>query len=326
MPEEISKKGRSRRRVLKAGGAVIAAGALGAGGFVLHDRWLRGRDPLRSIPDHRVKLPASAPRMVIARGPSAARNVNAAIDRLGGIRAFVTPKDVVVIKPNIGWNRVAGQAANTHPEVVVALVRACKAARARRVIVSDCPTSRARVAFLRSGILRAALEAGAEVLAPEDSRYHTVRISERLGTWDVLEPFVEATKVINVPVAKHHRLTGVTAGMKNWIGITGKLRLTFHKDLDRAIAELSALMRPTLTVTDASRVLMRNGPEGGSFADVKQLNTIAAGVDPVAMDAWAFGLIGASKQALPGYLGLGERMGLGQTDYKALQPVEILTG
>ncbi len=44
------------------------------------------------------------------------------------------------------------------------------------------------------------------------------------------------------------------------------------------------------------------------------------------MDAWAFGLIGASKQELPGYMGLGERMGLGQADYKALQPVEILTG
>ena len=85
-------------------------------------------------------------------------------------------------------------------------------------------------------------------------------------------------------------------------------------------------MRPTLTVTDASRVLMRNGPEGGSFADVKQLNTVAVGVDPIAMDAWAWSLVGAPRQELPGYLGLGQTMGLGQVDYKALQPVEILTG
>jgi len=180
--DPTSKKGHSRRRVLQVGGAVVASGALAAGGFVLHDRWLRERDPLRVIPDHRVRLPAAAPRMVIARGTDVTRNVRGAVDRMGGIGSFVTPDDVVVIKPNIGWNRAPGQAANTHPEVVVELVRACRAAKARRVIVSDCPTSRSRVAFLRSGILRAALEAGAEVLAPEDSRYHTVRISERLGT------------------------------------------------------------------------------------------------------------------------------------------------
>jgi hypothetical protein len=47
-----------------------------------------------------------------------------------------------------------------------------------------------------------------------------VEISKRLGTWDVLEPFVVATKIINVPVAKHHELTGVTGGFKNWIGST----------------------------------------------------------------------------------------------------------
>jgi hypothetical protein len=80
---------------------------------------------------------------------------------------------------------------------------------------------------------------------------------------------VDADKVINAPVVKHHNLAKLTGAMKNWIGITGKLRMGFHGDIQRSIAELAALMRPTLTVVDATRVLMRNGPQGGNLADVE---------------------------------------------------------
>jgi uncharacterized protein (DUF362 family) len=260
--------------------------------------------------------------MVIARGDDPARSVRAAVERLGGMSRFVTPADDVVVKPNVGWDRTPDQGANTHPDVVAEVVRLCRAARAARVIVSDCPVRRSRSAFERSGILAAARSAGAEVIAPEDSRYLTVEISKRLGTWDVLEPFVVATKLINVPVAKHHDLTGVTCGLKNWIGITGKLRVMFHDDIQRSIAELAALMRPTLTIVDASRVLMRHGPVGGSLDDVKPVRTIAAGVDPVALDAWACTLFGSS--VLPGNLSLAEAMGLGKIDFASLAPVEIV--
>ncbi len=319
------KRGLTRRRVLVGAGGVAGLGVLGAGALFVTDRAQRfGRDAERVIPDHAVALPASAPRMVIARGVDPASNVRAAVERLGGMTRLVTPADVVVIKPNIGWDRTPEQGANTHPEVVAEVVRLCRAARARRVIVSDCPVRKSRDAFERSGIMAAAAAAGAEVIVPEDSRYHTVEISRRLGTWDVLEPFVIATKVINVPVAKHHPQTGVTCGLKNWIGITGKLRIMFHDDLQRSIAELAALMRPTLTIVDASRVLMEHGPTGGSVDDVKPMRTVAAGFDPVALDAWAYDLLG--KGPRPANLEIAARMGLGRIDFAALSPIEIVTG
>jgi uncharacterized protein (DUF362 family) len=317
------RRGVTRRRVLIGASGLVGAGALGAGSFLL-ERYLQrfARSAEMAIPDHRVALPTTSPRMVIARGPDPGRNARAAVERLGGMERFVGPSDIVLIKPNIGWDRTAEQGANTHPLVVAELVRMCADARCRRVIVSDCPVRRSRLAFERSGILAAAREAGAEVLAPEDSRYVKVEISKRLGTWDVLEPFVIATKIINVPVAKHHDLTGVTAGLKNWIGITGKMRIELHKDLQRSIAELAALMRPTLTVVDASRVLMQHGPQGGSLADVKPVRTLAAGVDPVALDAWACSLFGPAS--LPANLRLAAEMGLGSLDYAALAPVEVV--
>jgi uncharacterized protein (DUF362 family) len=192
------------------------------------------------------------------------------------------------------------------------------------VIVCDCPVKNARGAFERSGILAAATAAGAEVIMPEDSRYRTVRVSARLGAWDVLDPFVFATKIINVPVAKHHPLTGVTCGLKNWFGVTAVQRMMLHQDVQRAIAELAALMRPTLTIVDASRVLQENGPAGGNLTDVKPVRTIAAGIDPVAVDAWALQLF--PSQAPPASLGYAAALGLGRVDYAALSPEDITVG
>jgi uncharacterized protein (DUF362 family) len=314
----------TRRRALGALGGIVGAGVLGAGGVLAYDRYRRfGRSGERTIPDHRIDLPATLPRMVIARGASPAHNVRAVVERLGGMAQFVGPDDVVVIKPNIGWDRTAEQGANTHPEVVAEVVRLCRAARAGRVIVSDCPVRKSRSAFERSGILAAASAAGAEVIIPEDSRHVAIEVSQRIGTWDVLEPFVIATKVINVPVAKYHELTGVTCGLKNWMGITNRLRIAFHDDLQHSIAELAALMRPTLTVVDATRVLTGGSTAGGSVDDVKPMHTVAAGVDPVALDAWAFSLLGAT---LPDNVRIAAQMGLGRIDFAALAPIEIMAG
>ena len=52
------------------------------------------------------------------------------------------------------------------------------------------------------------------MVLPEESRYHTVELSERLGAWSVLEPFVEATKIINVPVLKNTG-NGISMATKN---------------------------------------------------------------------------------------------------------------
>jgi uncharacterized protein (DUF362 family) len=317
----------TRRVVLKGAGALVAAGALGAAGYLVWDRRQRfGRDAVRTIRDHRVAPLATSPRMVIVRGGTPAENARAALARLGGMEQFVTPDDVVVIKPNMGFNSSPAQGANTHPDVVTEVIKACQKAKAKRVIVTDCPLSESRRAFEVSGILRAASDAGAEVVLPEESHYYTVRLSERLGVWNVLAPFVEATKIINVPIGKHHSMTGVTGGMKNWLGITTERRMMFHSDINRAIAELAALMLPTLTIMDASRVLMRNGPQGGNLADVKALGALAAGIDPVALDAWACGLLDTPQAKLPGFLALGEQLGLGQVDYRALAPIEMTAG
>src|SRR5512138_3048556 len=118
----------------------------------------------------------------------------------------------------------------------------------------------------------------------------------------VFEPLLQATRVINVPIAKHHGLSRATLGMKNWFGVLGKGRNRLHQDIDRTVAELGAVFRPTLTVIDATRVLLGNGPQGGSLDDVRAVGAVCAGVDPVLCDAWGAAQLEA------------ERRGLGATD------------
>lgn len=83
---------------------------------------------------------------------------------------------------------------------------------------------------------------------------------------------------------------------------------------------------PKMTILDASRVLMRNGPQGGNASDVKPFNTVAACVDPVAIDAWGCSLLGTAPDKLPQYVYIAQKMGLGDPDFARLKPVEITTG
>jgi uncharacterized protein (DUF362 family) len=319
----------ARRKVLRRlGQAALVAGAAGAGTYALYD----GEEPVRSrrqpdhaVPDHRVAVARSTPRLVIARGPDPQKNLRAALSRIGGLGPFVGKGDVVLVKPNVGWDRRPEQAANTDPELVAGVVAACRAAGAAEVIVTDCPVNNPARCFARSGIGEATRRAGGTVVLPEQSRELMVQIPGKLGRWPVLEPFVRATKVINVPIAKHHSLTRATVGMKNWYGILGGQRNRLHQRIDDSIAELAALMRPTLTVVDATRLLMRNGPTGGNPSDVKRGDALALSLDPVAADAWAVTLLGGEPTEL-GWLRKAQAKNLGVIDFRSLDPVELTTG
>lgn len=317
-----------RDMLARVASAAMVAGAVGLGAAFFYD----GKRPVRSrprrdqvVPDHRVEPPAGTPRLVIARGPDPRRNVEAALERMGGVGRFIAKGEVVLLKPNVGWDRRPEQAANTDPRVVAALVRACLGAGAGKVIVTDNPVNDPQRCFSRSGILEAARSAGAEVAIPGERGFEMVAIPGQLGRWPVFEPFIRAQKIINIPIVKHHSLTRATLGMKNWYGILGGRRNQLHQRIDESVAELAALMRPTLTVMDATRVLMRNGPTGGSLADVKQADTVAVSLDPVAVDAWALSLLGVQPEGLA-WLRLGQERHLGVVDYRSLNPVELKTG
>jgi uncharacterized protein (DUF362 family) len=232
---------------------------------------------------------------------------------MGGMERFVRKGETVLVKPNVGWDRLPEQAANTDPQVVAEIVRLCIAAGARRVVVTDISCNDPRRCFARSGIQAAATAAGAEVI--ESGRLHlaTAALPGLSAGLQVVEELLRADRVINVPVVKHHSLSRVTLGMKNWFGVLGKGRNRLHQDINRAVAELGATFRPTLTVVDATRVLAANGPVGGSLADVLPVGAVLAATDPVLADAWGASLLGHKPEGL-GFIAEAERRGLGRAD------------
>ena len=58
--------------------------------------------------------------------------VKRALDEMGGVEKFITRGDVVVIKPNVAFDKNPDLAATTQPDTVSAVVRLCLGAgRAR---------------------------------------------------------------------------------------------------------------------------------------------------------------------------------------------------
>jgi len=59
--------------------------------------------------DHTVKANAELPEMVVAQGDDPCALVRQALLDLGGIGRFISRNDVVVLKPNIAWDRTPEQ-------------------------------------------------------------------------------------------------------------------------------------------------------------------------------------------------------------------------
>lgn len=264
---------------------------------------------------------ASAPAKIdlaVVHGPAAAQITRAAIDALGGIKKFVSRGDIVVVKPNIGWDRLPEQAANTNPEVVAEVVRLCIEAGAKKVKVFDRPVNDARRCYVQSGIAAAAGAAGAEVGYMDDRKFKDMEIKGlALSSWPLYTEIIEADKVINVPIAKRHGEAKLTLSMKNWMGVMGGSRYRIHQKLDASIVDLAMKIKPALTMLDAVRILTANGPQGGDPRDVKRLDTIIAGTDQVAIDAYGATLFGMKGSDL-GYVRLGQETGFGKMDLGAL--------
>jgi uncharacterized protein (DUF362 family) len=326
----------SRRDALQRIGA--AAAVLGGSAAVGRVLWDRGgldvyqsalhaqKRDFRPRPELAGAGPAVAqlPELAIAtRSTDAATLVRTALEALGGMKRFVARGDIVAVKPNIGWDRTPLHAANTNPKVVAEVVRLAYDAGAKLVTVTDASCNEPNRCFQRSGIWKAAYDVGAEVVIPAEHRFRTMRMGgELLDEWPIYRPLIDCDKVINVPVAKHHNLAKFTAAMKNWYGILGGRRNRLHQSIDLSIADLATFVQPTLTVVDATRVLLRNGPQGGNIADAKDMHTVIASIDQVAADAYACQLVGVKREHLP-YLKMGHERGLGTMYWENLRRAEV---
>ena len=265
------------------------------------------------------------PHLVVARNGEPQEMVRRALAALGGIERFVAPGSKVVIKPNICVAyHTYEYAATTNPWVVGALVKLCLEAGAKQVQVFDSPFGGTiEEAYNKSGIAEQVKLTGGEMTGMPRFKFKRTDIpdGQDLLQADIFDDVLNADVLIDVPIAKHHGLAKLTMGMKNLMGVILN-RTSIHHNMGQRLADLTSKLKPALTVIDAVRILVANGPTGGNLADVKQLNTIIASADIVAADSYGTTLFGMHPDDL-GYIQAASAMGLGSSDLKGMRIEEI---
>lgn len=245
-------------------------------------------------------------------------------ESVGGMSRFIANGDVVVIKPNLSWARAPELGATTHPDVLETVIILCQEAGAKKVRIADNTIHEARNSFAVTGADPVARKTGAELVYPLSNLMRDMNLQgHRLNVWPVFTPFREADKIINLPVAKTHSLSGVTLGLKSWIGAVGGRRNALHQDIHQSIVDLAQFFKPTITLIDAIRIMTANGPSGGSASDVAVTNRLFLSDDPVAADALACGLFQIQPSAVA-HIQLAQKWGLGTTDIGKLKHSHIV--
>jgi uncharacterized protein (DUF362 family) len=267
------------------------------------------------------------PDLAVVTDGDPASMTRQAIELLGGMKRFVSKGDVVVVKPNIGWDRSPEQAADTNPEVVAEVVKLCLESGAKKVKVFDRSCNTASRCYRNSGIKKAASEAGADVSLVVSAGFSKMKFPEGevLKQWYMYKPALEADVLINVPIAKNHGLTRLTMGIKNLMGIMGSDRGKIHLNIDDKLADLANFVRPQLTILDAYRILVKNGPQGGSLKDVQEKKTIIAGTQIATVDAYGATLFNMEPTDL-GHVVKSSGFGLGEIDLSKVNIKRVSLG
>src|SRR5262249_33385251 len=148
-----------------------------------------------------------------AREQQAFAMVKSALETMGGVGRFIQKGDVVVIKPNVAFDKNPDLAATTQPDTVAAVTRLGFGSGSRQGLDADNPLNNPESCLYKAMVGEAAIRAGAELMLPKDSYFEHLHVGGETitGTWRMFyRPFREATKVIGISPVKDHNLCKAT--------------------------------------------------------------------------------------------------------------------
>lgn len=290
----------TRREFLKSSIGAVSAASLAT-------------TPLLSFASKAGKFESKPPLLMVSTGESPSENVRKVIAALGGMEKFVRPGDRVFLKPN-SISRLGPQfAVNTNPDVVREVARLCRMAGAAQITAMTHDD--VQVAEVNG--IGATLEAeGGTIKGANDvAMYQQVNLPMGLILRQtmVIRELLEYDVFINIPVAKHHSGSQLTVGMKNYMGLNWDRQVMHRTDLHQTIADLVTVRKPDLTLIDATRILLNNGPSGPGT--VGEMRSVIASRDPVAADAYAATLFKHEPRSIL-HVRYAYEMGLGEMNPK----------
>lgn len=253
--------------------------------------------------------------------------VESLFSTLGGIEKFLTndlSQTTVLIKPNLCLPHPSPMGTTTSTGVIHAFCEFLTTSGIGRIIIVDHTLK--DVTDFQNIELNQVVEKFPEVkmvLANEQRLFQPIEVNGKvLKSTEVLKMLSKIDLFINLATAKHHSATHVSLALKNLMGLIWN-RTEFHTqfDLHQAIADLALIIRPTLNVIDASRVLLNGGPTGPG--PVITENRLFASFDILALDAvalsrYSFGGKSISAKEVP-HLWAAYQNGIGEIDVQQIK-------
>jgi uncharacterized protein (DUF362 family) len=249
-----------------------------------------------------------------------------ALETIGGISRFIKKGQQVILKPNMSFTRTPEFGATTHPLVVATVAQDCMNAGAQKVLILDHTLHRAELCLERTGIREACKNiSGVHVLTLQERKFfQEIKVPQGkvLERVEVMKEILDGSVLINIPVAKSHSATGVSMGIKGLMGLIWD-RESFHSryNMNQALADLATVIKPQLTILDATRALTSGGP--GGPGTVMKPNIVIVGIDPVAVDSYGVSVVPWYGQNFKGrqveHLLMAHQRGLGKIDIDQLR-------
>lgn len=232
------------------------------------------------------------------------RQLKEGLDLLGGIGAFISKGERVLLKPNFLIGRAPEKCVNTHPELVRAVAQLVLEASATPVIGDSPQMGSALKVAEQCGVAAVARELGIEILEfePVEVKHPAGKFFKRFTLGKAV---LEADIIINLPKLKTHGLTFLTAAVKNLFGcVPGARKAQWHvrtshegnEHFSRMLLDLAALINPPLSIVDGIDAMEGKGP---GFGTPRHVGLIIAGTDAVAVDAVVAEVLGTHPEHFP---------------------------
>jgi uncharacterized protein (DUF362 family) len=266
--------------------------------------------------------------LAAVKGENYFENTIKAVDFLGGMKKFVSKGSTIGLLANSPWKNIGTY---TNPDIVLAIIKLCYEAGAKEIVsiegASDEYWKRGSLAQKFAEEIKS-LKSGAK-----DYTMVSLRKGKNLKEASIKKVLLECDVFINIPITKDHNGTRFTGCLKNMMGAsaydptnhfihfgnTGKSwKDGGYKNvpfLSQSIADLGLVRKPDLCISDATEMILTNGPAGPGKMNKPQY--VVAGTDPVAVDSYCANFLNLKGSEIL-MLKAAHEHGLGEIDTKKL--------
>ncbi|MBW4613741.1 MAG: DUF362 domain-containing protein [Desmonostoc vinosum HA7617-LM4] len=248
------------------------------------------------------------------------------LEPLGGMAAFVSKGDRVLLKPNLLTGARPTKECTTRPELVYEVAKMVIEVGGKPFLGDSPAFGSAKGVAIANGYQAILEELNLPIIEFQGKRYQTV--NEDFNHLRLSKEAMEADVVINLPKLKSHMQLTLTLGVKNLFGcVPGKMKAWWHmeagKDANRfgeMLVETARAINPNLTILDGIIGHEGNGPSGG---EPRQLGILAAAANVFALDRAMIEILNVLPHQIP-TVAASQRLGicpeLTDIEFPNLQP------